>query len=263
MQGVMQRWGFGLAAGLCVSAIAACQSAPDTAEPPTNESTQEQSAASDDVPPPPPTVQPAETLPSSPPTPAAPTTAAQSVEPEPVPPLPAECSDPQTQALMNQCAQAEYEQADVKLNNAYQAVRASLEGQKTDQLVVAEEAWLTYRDAYCDFVQSQFTGGSIQPLVYFGCLEQLTRDRTAELQQNTNSTLSYEAADQELNNVYQSLQDSLNATEQEQLTDAQLAWLDYRDAHCAFESSDTNACLAEVTESQVEQLQQQLESRSR
>lgn len=265
MQGVMQRFGLGLAMGLCVGAIAACQQAPETVEQPSNGSApgQEQPTSTEDVPPPPPPPdQSSEAASPSTPTPSAPTASVQAVAPEPIPPLPAECSEPQTQALMNECAQAQYEQADVQLNNTYQSVKASLGTQKTEQLVAAEQAWLAYRDTYCNFVQSQFTGGSIQPVIYFGCLEQLTSDRTAELQQTKSSVQGYEAADQELNDVYQSLQDTLSATDQEQLTDAQLAWLDYRDAHCAFEEGDTNACLATVTESQVQQLQQQLESRS-
>jgi uncharacterized protein YecT (DUF1311 family) len=163
---------------------------------------------------------------------------------------------------MNTCAQAEYAQADAALNNAYQAVKASVGPQKVDQLVTAEQAWLDYRDAYCDFVQAQYAGGSIQPMVYSGCLTQLTRDRTAELAQSKGATTSYEAADQALNSVYQDLQNYLSAEDQALLTDAQLAWLDYRDAHCAFEVGDSNACLAQVTETRTQQLQQQLDTRS-
>lgn len=263
MAGFVQKLGLGLAAGICLGAIAACQSTPEApssnqeeapaesttpaeSEPQSLESNASESAPEDTT--------------ASTPT----TTPGESVAPtpKPVPPLPAECNNPQTQAAMNTCAQAEYEQADVALNNAYQAVKAAVGPQKAEQLVTAEQAWLDFRDAYCEFVQAQYAGGSIQPMVYSGCLTQLTRDRTAELEQTKGTASSYEAADQALNSVYQDLQSYLSAADQELLTDAQLAWLDYRDAHCAFEAGDTNACLAQVTETRTQQLQQQLDTRS-
>lgn len=263
MAGFLQKIGLGIAASVCLGAIAACQPSTNTAEPP-NPSPDTATEPSESP----------ESLTSQPETdetsPAPEGTTAQSnapesttaPEPRPVPPLPAECTNPQTQTAMNTCAQAEYDQADAKLNNAYQEVKASVGAQKADQLIAAEQAWLTFRDAYCDFVQAQYAGGSIQPTVYYGCLTQLTTDRTAELQRTKGAAASYEAADQELNTVYQNLQDYLSPAEQDQLTDAQVAWLDYRDAHCAFESGDTNACLAQVTETRVQQLRQQLDTRS-
>jgi uncharacterized protein YecT (DUF1311 family) len=181
---------------------------------------------------------------------------------QPIPPLPAECNNPQTQTAMNECAQAEYDQADTRLNNVYQSVKASVGPDKTNQLIAAEQAWLEFRDAYCEFVQTQYAGGSIQPTVYYGCLTQLTQDRLAALEQTKGASVSYQAADQQLNAVYQDLQGYLSPQEQELLTDAQLAWIDYRDAHCAFEGGDSNTCLAQVTDTRVQQLRQQLDVRS-
>lgn len=267
----------GLTVGCLASMIAACQGTPDTAQQPANTpvpDTTEQPATSPEEAQPPSstTVDPATTDPAAstetPVTQPNTTSAAPATEeptaqaPQPVPPLPAECSNPQTQADMNQCAEAEYNQADTKLNNVYQAVQATLDDQKGEQLTSAEQAWISYRDRYCEFVQTQFAGGSIQPTVYYGCLTQLTNDRTAELEQNKSASMGFEAADQELNGVYQDLQGYLTPEEQELLTDAQLEWISYRDAHCAFDGGDTNACLAQVTETRVRQLQEQLDTRS-
>lgn len=265
MDGVSQKFMGGLAIALLLTGtMTACQQSPDpaessavTSEAPaeTAESDQAENGAAtteETTEPAPETATPAES------------TTAQAVapEPEPIPPLPTECSNAETQDVMNLCAKAEYEQVDTKLNNAYQSLKASVSAEKADQLITAEEAWLTFRDRYCDFVQSQYAGGSIQPLVYYGCMTQLTQDRTALLEQTAGAAPSYDAADQELNSVYQNLQDVLSAAEQEQLTDAQLAWLDYRDAHCAFEGGDANTCLAQVTSLRTRQLKDQLESRS-
>lgn len=161
---------------------------------------------------------------------------------------------------MNRCAQAEYAQVDAELNQQYQAVKSSLSAEQQERLVTAGRAWITFRDANCEFVQMQFAGGSIQPMVYLGCLTQLTQDRIDELAA-LSPTLSYEAADQQLNQVYQEIQALLPAPEQEQLTTAQLAWLEYRDLHCAVTGS-TNLCLALLTEFRTQQLQNQLDARS-
>ncbi|MGD1941004.1 MAG: lysozyme inhibitor LprI family protein [Leptolyngbyaceae cyanobacterium] len=261
MIGVIQKIGLGLAASVCLGAIVACQSTSPTAAPPdpAPESEATEPAETEDQ-----AVEPTETTePAAPPTAASPdTTTSVAPEPQPIPPLPPECNSPDTQLAMNLCAQAEYDQADTELNNAYQSVKATVGDQKAEQLITAEQAWIDYRDTYCDFVQAQFAGGSIQPTVYYGCLTQLTDNRTAVLQQSKSASMGYDAADQALNSVYQSLQGYLSPTEQEQLTDAQLAWIDYRDAHCAFEAGDQNACLALVTESQMSQLEEQLDTRS-
>ena len=161
---------------------------------------------------------------------------------------------------MNRCARAEYDQVDAELNQRYQAVKNSLSVDKQDVLVTAGRAWIEFRDANCEFVQMQFEGGSIQPMVYLGCLTQLTQDRIDELA-GVSASLSYEAADQQLNQVYQEIQVILPEPEQEQLTTAQLAWLEYRDLQCTVDGS-SNACLALLTEFRTGQLRNQLEARS-
>jgi uncharacterized protein YecT (DUF1311 family) len=187
--------------------------------------------------------------------------AANTTPNSPPAPLPAECSNPTNQATMNRCAQAEYAQVDAELNQRYQAVRSNLSADQQDRLVTAGRAWIEFRDANCEFVQMQFEGGSIQPMVYLGCLTQLSQDRIDELA-GVSPAFSYKAADQQLNQVYQEIQAVLPEPEQEQLTTAQLAWLEYRDLQCAVDGS-SNACLALLTEFRTGQLQNQLEARSR
>jgi uncharacterized protein YecT (DUF1311 family) len=179
----------------------------------------------------------------------------------PPPPLPAECSNPTNQGMMTRCAQAEYAQVDAELNQRYQAVKGTLSADKQTDLVAAGRAWIAFRDADCEFVQSQFEGGSIQPMVYWGCLTQRTQDRIDELA-GVSPSQSYAVADQQLNQVYQALKAVLSSADQEQLTTAQLAWLDYRDLHCAVPAS-TDQCLALVTEFRTGQLQNQVDTRSR
>ncbi|MEM6839806.1 MAG: lysozyme inhibitor LprI family protein [Cyanobacteria bacterium P01_C01_bin.120] len=253
----------GLALALCVGAISACQTAVETTEQPAPDSAT--------------TTEPSSTngspggASSTPESPASTSTTSsgsagaestEAFEPAPIPPLPAECADPTTQMAMTMCAAAEYEQADIQLNNVYQAVKTSVSANQADQLIAAEQAWIDFRDINCDFVASQYAGGSIEPMIYNNCMTRLTSDRTAVLGQTATTTASLEVVDQELNAVYQELQTYLTSAEQEHLTDAQLAWLDYRDAHCAFASGNTNTCLAQLTDIRTKQLKVQSENRS-
>ncbi|MBD1870866.1 DUF1311 domain-containing protein [Cyanobacteria bacterium FACHB-471] len=104
------------------------------------------------------------------------TTSAQASAPS------ADCANAQTQAEINQCAQASYETADKELNRVYQELKSSLNNQEQEELIDAELAWIEYRDQTCEAESSQYEGGSIQPTIYYGCLERVTTERTAELQ---------------------------------------------------------------------------------
>ncbi|MCG8367538.1 MAG: lysozyme inhibitor LprI family protein [Pseudanabaenales cyanobacterium] len=171
---------------------------------------------------------------------------------------PANCNNPQTQLEMNLCAKAWFEQEDAKLNQFYQDLKATLSSEKQSDLITAELAWLDFRDANCDFEASQVEGGSMQPTLYFSCLAELTRDRTAELQQPTPITLSYDQADQQLNELYQTFQSILVDQNLDALTTTQLNWINYRDANCAYQQGDTDECLARVTQKRTQQLEEQL-----
>jgi uncharacterized protein YecT (DUF1311 family) len=91
------------------------------------------------------------------------------------------CANPQTQFEMNQCAGKEYQAADAVLNQVYQKLVAMLDDEQKAQLKEAENAWLKYRDAHCDFVADQFKGGSMRPMIAAMCLADVTKNRTTEL----------------------------------------------------------------------------------
>lgn len=94
----------------------------------------------------------------------------------------ADCISPQTQLLMNMCAARDYEQADAALNAAWGPARSyARQIGQGDALLKAQRAWLTYRDAACEVQASPYEGGSIQPLIRFSCLSELTAERTRML----------------------------------------------------------------------------------
>jgi uncharacterized protein YecT (DUF1311 family) len=87
----------------------------------------------------------------------------------------------QTQLEMNQTAQRKYEKADKELNKVYSILIKSLDKTEAQILVKAQKCWIKFRDSHCEFESSQYEGGSIQPLIYSTCLEELTKKRIAEL----------------------------------------------------------------------------------
>ena len=96
-------------------------------------------------------------------------------------PKPKPCEDAQTQADMNICWGNEYKKADATLNKTYQQLATMLDEEAKPQLKNAENAWLKYRDANCEFVADQYKGGSIRPMIAAICLADVTNNRTTEL----------------------------------------------------------------------------------
>ncbi|HET7409058.1 MAG TPA: lysozyme inhibitor LprI family protein [Paracoccaceae bacterium] len=92
-----------------------------------------------------------------------------------------DCSDPQTQIEMNECAHLDYLAADEMLNAEYKRARAALGESGATALRDAQRAWIVFRDKACEVEGAQFAGGSIRPMVVAGCLARLTRRRTEDL----------------------------------------------------------------------------------
>ena len=87
----------------------------------------------------------------------------------------------QTQSEMNATAYANYKKADAQLNKVYKQLMSILDKKEKPLLIQAEKDWVKFRDSHCKFVISQYEGGSIQPLIYSTCLEELTKKRIAEI----------------------------------------------------------------------------------
>lgn len=180
----------------------------------------------------------------------------------------AECQAPSTQADMNLCAQAAYAEADAELNQVYQTVKGVQADNGRQALGNAEMAWINFRDLDCAFERDQFQGGSIAPMVYGNCLTERTQIRTAELQRPELPQISYQTADAQLNQTYQAVIDALAANRRTALTQAQIAWIEYRDRNCAFEVLyspiviEETQCLARMSAVRLAQLQTALEQSS-
>ncbi|MEL6608641.1 MAG: lysozyme inhibitor LprI family protein [Pseudomonadota bacterium] len=115
----------------------------------------------------------------------------------------ANCADPMTQLDMNICAHEAWERADADLNLAYgmaidrareidadalewnsqrRVGTAETDAVTTEEMLRrAQRAWITYRDAACLVESDLARGGSLQPMLYAGCREDLTLQRTESL----------------------------------------------------------------------------------
>lgn len=94
---------------------------------------------------------------------------------------PQDCRPDGNQMQMNACAVRDYRAADVALNIRYGEVMKSLSPQVRTALRNEQRAWLKGRDPGCKTASKGSEGGSIWPLVFYTCLEQSTRERTAAL----------------------------------------------------------------------------------
>jgi len=103
-----------------------------------------------------------------------------------------DCIDPQSQMEMTYCAGVDYEKADADLNaiwpdivaaaksnDEYVAEMARDRGVPTtlEALRTAQRAWITFRDAQCEFEAYEAFGGTAQPMIGSMCLARLTRER--------------------------------------------------------------------------------------
>lgn len=172
------------------------------------------------------------------------------------------CDNPQTQMEMNTCAAIYYQTADRELNQVYQQLSPQMRSQLTD----TQLAWIKFRDTNCEFARSLFEGGTIAPTIHNGCLGGMTEQRTFELETYRSGGIpqpigsSYSQVDRKLNEVYQNFLSQLNPASQNKLQTAELAWIEFRDANCAFEANQINngenLCKIRMTEQRTEELAQ-------
>lgn len=183
------------------------------------------------------------------------------------PPL-QDCGSLTTQSAMSGCAQKNYTRVEAERSFIYQALQGALPEDGKTALETAENAWTRFRDLTCGFDRDQFAGGSLAPFIYSSCLTGQTIARTDELYEPELAQDSYERADSILNADYQALQGALSDSRRSELTDAQLAWIEYRDRQCEYEATyaqvdiQASQCKARLSEKRADELRDALEQNS-
>ena len=96
-----------------------------------------------------------------------------------------DCSGDMPQLEINQCLMRDYEDADAALNAVYKKLVAAVEKNSDkkakDLLVKSQRAWIPFRDGECAYVADAMRGGSAYNMLYYGCLADMTRERTTQL----------------------------------------------------------------------------------
>ena len=97
------------------------------------------------------------------------------------------CKDPQTQVDMNICASREYAASDAMMTRQYNILAARMKQMDVEEpgyfaaLLKSQRTWLQFRESQCRFEGYLTRGGTAEPLNVSGCLNELTKNRTADL----------------------------------------------------------------------------------
>ena len=101
------------------------------------------------------------------------------------------CDTARTTVEQSQCAGQAWQRADQDLNLAYQIARdrarqmdSYFSGSEPSTVIAlrdAQRTWITFRDQACLVESYLARGGSLQQILYYTCLDRLTRQRTEDL----------------------------------------------------------------------------------
>lgn len=93
----------------------------------------------------------------------------------------------QTQLEMNEKAYDDYLNADALMTKMYRKAQKVLANSKQKKLLLdAQRAWLIFKESHCKTVAEAYDKGSMQPMVYSTCLQQITKERTKQLKRIIN-----------------------------------------------------------------------------
>lgn len=90
-----------------------------------------------------------------------------------------------TQLALSECAAARNADAEATLSRRYQAMLRTASGASLQLFRRSQQEWLKYRETHCQWIASQFEGGTFQPLYYSLCLERVARARIRQLRADT------------------------------------------------------------------------------
>ncbi|MCK7614460.1 lysozyme inhibitor LprI family protein [Roseibium sediminicola] len=103
----------------------------------------------------------------------------------------ADCSNAMSQSEMTQCAHDDWQKADAELNALYKKAMAKMREADdylpdylkgaADTLRDAQRAWIPYRDKACESYGFMARGGTMEPMLVYGCQADLTNQRIKEL----------------------------------------------------------------------------------
>ena len=94
----------------------------------------------------------------------------------------APCRNVAVTVAMENCFDKAYKAADSALNQKYGQISQVLQPDDLRRLKVAQRLWIQLRDATCTAESDLYNGGTASAPAYSACLEELTRQRAADLE---------------------------------------------------------------------------------
>ncbi len=92
------------------------------------------------------------------------------------------CNNLSSNVEIKECIRLRYEAADQRLNQVYQQIIPTLSSEERALLVEAQRGWIQLRDNNCEFEVYRSRGGTGHRGFLNECLERMTKQRTAELE---------------------------------------------------------------------------------
>lgn len=92
-----------------------------------------------------------------------------------------DCSKYTTDYDTKICLSKQLDKEDLKLNKLYKQCRSKLDTIAKTKLQSAQRAWITFRDADCDYHADEMRGGTGEGLIGLGCLVHMTQERIETL----------------------------------------------------------------------------------
>ena len=102
------------------------------------------------------------------------------------------CKEAITTLDIDECAKIEQEKVEAELNSVYQKIMKELSVPDTEYekpsevksaLLKAQRAWVTFREADCNAVYTQYQDGTIRNVMYISCMQARAEQRIKELKQ--------------------------------------------------------------------------------
>ena len=94
----------------------------------------------------------------------------------------APCRNVAVTLAIENCFDKAYRAADSELNQRYSQIAKVLQPDDLQRLKVAQRLWIQFRDATCTAESNLYNGGTASVPAYSACLEELTRQRAADLE---------------------------------------------------------------------------------
>ena len=94
----------------------------------------------------------------------------------------APCRNVSITVAMENCFDQAYKTADSTLNQKYSQISKVLQPDDLQRLKAAQRLWIQFRDATCTAESHLYNGGTASAPAYSACLEEVTRQRAADLE---------------------------------------------------------------------------------